>query len=164
MATTVPSVHTTSHVELKKKMLDASIKKHQAVIDDFQQNIKDLIASEGNINEEEYDLSQQEFNTEVMLQVNRIADQLKFANEEMVTLYDMMPTIGTIHNSVQLGSTVVTDKDIFFVSASIERFEVDGMKAFGLSTESPLFNVMKGLTKGSRFSYGKDTYEIKDIF
>jgi transcription elongation GreA/GreB family factor len=155
---------TTNHMELKRKMLDASIKKHQTVIDDFQQNIKDLLASEGNINEEEFDLSQQEYNAEALQQVNRIADQLKFANDEMVTLYNMMPTIGTIHNSVQLGSTVVTDKDIFFVSASIERFEVDGLKVFGLSTESPLFKAMEGMKKGDRFTYGKDTYEIKDVY
>ena len=155
---------TTNHVELKKKMLDSSIKKHQTVIDDFQTNIKDLLASEGNINEEEFDLSQQEFNAETLQQVNRIADQLKFANDEMVTLYNMLPTIGTIHQDIQIGATVVTDKDIFFVSASIERFEVDGLRVFGLSTESPLFKVMEGKRSGDTFTYGKETYVIKDVF
>ena len=155
---------TTNHVELKKKMLDSSIKKHQTVIDDFQTNIKDLLASEGNINEEEFDLSQQEFNAETLQQVNRIADQLKFANDEMVTLYNMLPTIGTIHQDIQIGAAVVTDKDIFFVSASIERFEVDGLRVFGLSTESPLFKVMEGKRSGNTFTYGKEKYVIKDVF
>lgn len=155
---------TTNHVELKKKMLDSSIKKHQSVIDDFQLSIKDMMASEGNINEEEFDLTQQEYNAEMLQQVNRIADQLKFANDEMVKLYNMMPTIGTIHQDIQLGAVAVTDKDIFFVSTSIERFEVDGLKVFGLSTESPLFKVMEGKKSGDTFTFGKDTYKIMDVF
>lgn len=155
---------TTNHVELKKKMLDSSIKKHQAVIDDFQTGIKDMMASEGNINEEEFDLTQQEYNAEMLQQVNRIADQLKFANEEMVTLYNMVPTIGTIHQEVQLGAVVVTNKEIFFVSVSIERFEVDGLQAFGLSTESPLFKLMEGKKRGDTFTVGNDTYKIMEVF
>ena len=145
-------------------MLDASIKKHQTVIDDFRISIKEMMDSGGNINEEEFDLSQQEFNTETLQQVNRIADQLKFANDEMVTLYNMLPTIGTIHQDIQIGAAVVTDKDIFFVSSSIERFEVDGLLVFGLSTESPLFKVMEGKRSGDTFTYGKETYVIKDVF
>jgi len=155
---------TTNHVELKKKMLDASIKKHQTVIDDFRISIKEMMDSGGNINEEEFDLSQQEFNTEMLQQVNRIADQLKFANDEMVMLYNMIPTIETIHQQVQLGASVVTDKDTFFVSASIERFEVDGLKVFGLSVQSPLFKMMEGKRRGDTFTYGKNTYKIIDVY
>ena len=155
---------TTKHVELKKKMLDASIKKHQTVIDDFRISIKEMMDSGGNINEEEFDLSQQEFNTETLQQVNRIADQLKFANDEMVMLYNMVPTIGTIHQQVQLGASVVTDKDTFFVSASIERFEVDGLKVFGLSVQSPLFKMMEGKRRSDTFTYGKNTYKIIDVY
>lgn len=154
----------TNHVELKKKVLDAAIKKHQTVIDDFRLGIKEMLASEGIVNEDEIDLTQQEFNTEMVQKSNRIADQLAFANEEMKLLYDMAPTIGSIHNTIQLGSVVVTDRDTFFVSASIEEFDVDGMKIFGLSTESPLFKAMEGKKKGERFSHNYSDYSIIDIF
>lgn len=155
---------TTNHVALKKKMLDASIAKHQTVINDFRTSIREMMDSEGNINEEEFDLSQQEFNAEMLQQVNRIADQLKFANDEMVMLFNMIPTIGTIHQEVQLGAAVVTDKDVFFVSASIERFEIDGLKVFGLSVHSPLFKNMEGKKRGDIFTYRKDTYRILDVY
>lgn len=154
----------TNHVELKKKVLDAAIKKHQTVIDDFRLGIKEMLASEGIVNEDEIDLTQQEFNTEMVQKSNRIADQLAFANEEMKLLYDMAPTIGSIHNTIQLGSVVVTDRDTFFVSASVEEFDVDGMKIFGLSTESPLFKAMEGKKKGERFSHNYSDYSIIDIF
>lgn len=157
-------VLTTDHVALKRKMLDASIKKHQTVIDDFTQSIKDLLASEGLVNEVDMDLTQQGFNSEIVQKVNNIADQLQFANEEMKLLYDMQSTISYIHDSVQPGSVVVTDKEVFFVSVSIERFEVEGLEVFGLSTQSPLYQAMRGKEKGDKFSYKGRKYKIEDIF
>lgn len=154
----------TNHAELKRKILNAAIKTHQTVIDDFKQGIKDMLGSEGIVNEEEMDLSQQEFNTEMVQKSNQIADQLAFANAEMKLLYDMAPTIEYFHNTIQPGSIVVTDREVFFVSASIEEFEVEGMKCFGLSTESPLFKAMEGKKKGDRFSYNYGEYQVIDVF
>lgn len=154
----------TDRAEMKKKMLDASISKHQTVIDDLKLGIKEMLASEGLINEEELDLSQQGFNTEIIHKVNALADQVSFANEEMKLLYNMLPTIQYIHDTVMPGSVVVTDKDVFFVSTSIEEFEVEGSKVFGLSTESPLYQVMKDRKKGETFSYNEKKYKIKEIF
>ncbi|WP_276370789.1 hypothetical protein [Chryseolinea sp. H1M3-3] len=158
------NILTASHVELKKKILDDGIKKHQTVIDDFRRSIKDMLSSETVVNEEEIDLSQQEFNTALVQNSNSIAEQLTFANEEMKILYDMAPTIGNIHNTVQLGSVVVTDKDIFFVSVSIERFKVDGLTIFGLSTQAPIYQAMEGKKKGESFSFKDEVYNIVDLF
>jgi transcription elongation GreA/GreB family factor len=155
---------TTDRSQLKKDMLDAGIGKHQTVIDDLREGIKDLQSSAGIVNEEEMDLSQQGFNTEIMHKINALADQLSFANEEMKRLYDMIPTIQYIHETVAEGSVLITDKGIFFISASIEEFEVDGLKVFGLSTASPLFQEMSGKKKGDSFSYKEVQYKIKDVF
>lgn len=146
-------------------MLEASIKKHQTVIDDFKRGIKEMLESKGIGSQEGTDLSQQGFNNEVALNADRLADQLRFANEEMKILYDMLPACGSIHSQVQLGSVVVTDKGTFFISASIERFEVGGLKVFGLSAKSPLFKAMQGKRKGDTFTYnGMQTYRIKEVF
>jgi uncharacterized protein YllA (UPF0747 family) len=153
-----------NHGELKKKILDAAIKKHQSVVDDFALTIKEMLASQGIVNEDEMDLSQQAYNTEMFQKSIQIGDRLAFANEELKLLFDMTSTIGSIHNNVQLGSVVVTDRDIFFVSASIEEFEVDGLKIFGLSIESPLFKSMEGKKKGDRFGYNYGEYRIFDTF
>ena len=155
---------TQNHFELKKKVLDAAIKKHQLVVDDFRLSINEMLASQGIVNEDEMDLSQQAYNTEIFQKSIEIADQLAFANEELKLLFDMTSTIGTIHNNVQLGSVVVTDRDIFFVSAGIKEFEVDGLKLFGLSMESPLFKSMEGKKKGDRFGYNFGEYVIVDTF
>ena len=154
----------TNRGDLKKKMLNACIQKHQTVIDDFQQSIKEMLTSGGLVNEEELDLSQQGFNTEMVQRADAIANQLEFANQEMKLLYDMLPTIGIIQDTVQAGSVVVTDKMNFFVSTSIEDFEVDGMKVFGLSTASPVFQAMEGKKNGEDFSYKEAKYKIQEVF
>jgi hypothetical protein len=155
---------TTSHVELKKKILNAAIEKHQAVINDFRTSIKNMLDSVVAIHEDEMDLSQKEFNAEMTEKSNQLADQLAFANEEMKILYDMSATINLIHSTVQLGSVVVTDRTVFFVSVSIEDFSVDGMHCFGLSTESRLYKAMEGKKKGDQFSYNYSEYKIVDLF
>jgi hypothetical protein len=152
-----------NHAELKKKVLDAAIKKHQAVVDDFRLSIREMLASQGIVNEDEMDLSQQAY-TEMFQKSIQIGDRLAFANEKLKLLFDMTSTIGTIHNNVQLGSVVVTDRDIFFVSASTEVFEVDGLKIFGLSIESPLFKSMEGKKKGDRFGHNYGEYRMFDTF
>lgn len=152
------------HAEFKRKLLEASIKKHQSVIDDLQNSIKELLGNEETINEDESDMSLQGFKTEQVQKANLIGNQVSFANDEMTLLNNMLPGIEDIHDEVILGSVVVTDKMNFFVSASIEQFEVDGIKVFGLSTESPLFQEMKGRRKGEKFSFKDQEYKILDLF
>lgn len=144
--------------------MEASIKKHQSVIDDLQNSIKELLGNEETINEDESDMSLQGFKTEQVQKANLIGNQVSFANDEMTLLNNMLPGIEDIHDEVILGSVVVTDKMNFFVSASIEQFEVDGIKVFGLSTESPLFQEMKGRRKGEKFSFKDQEYKILDLF
>jgi transcription elongation GreA/GreB family factor len=152
------------HADFKKKLLEAGIKKHQSVIDDFKRSINELIGAEGLINDEEMDMSQQGMKTEQIQKANALGDQVSFANEEMTLLNNMMPSIEYIHDEVALGSVVVTDKLIFFVSASIEQFEVDGIELFGLSMESPIYQEMMGKKKGEKFSYKEHHYTIEDLF
>ena len=102
-------------------------KKQKSVVDDLKLSIKEMLTSEGIVNEDEMDLSQQEFNTEMVQKSNDIADQLAFANEELKLLFDMTSTIGYIHNTIQLGSVVVTNRDIsLFPQASKNSKLMDG--------------------------------------
>ncbi|MCR9015821.1 hypothetical protein [Aquiflexum gelatinilyticum] len=158
------SVLNIKHTAFKKALLEAAINKHQSVIDDFQNSIREMIGSENEANQAEPDLSQQGFNSEQIHRANAVGDQVSFANREMEILQNMLPTIEDINDTVKLGSVVVTDKDIFFVSTSIERMKVNGYSVFGLSTESPIYQVMKGKKQGESFSFKVTQYRIKEIF
>ena len=158
------SVLNIKHAAFKMALLEAAIKKHQSVIDDFQNSIKEMIGTDIEANQDELDMSQQGFNSEQIHRANAIGDQVNFANREMEILQNMLPTIEDINDTVKLGSVVVTDKDIFFVSTSIERMKVNGFSVFGLSTESPLYQVMKGKKQGETFSFKDAHYRIKELF
>lgn len=154
-----------NYVEFKRKTLAESIRRHQSVIDDFRARISTLLNEEPIINDEEVDMAQQAKNAqEIITEVNPLGDELAFANEEMRLLLDMQAHQDDVHDKVELGSIVVTDKDTFFVSASIERFEVDGKSVFGLSTQAPLYKAMEGKKEGESFSYKDNVYKIKEIF
>lgn len=148
----------------KREILEAAIKQHESVITDFREGIRQMMANDGNVTEEEYDLQKQAMTAETSADVDRLSGQLSFANRELEQLMRMRQDIGEPHTAVQRGSVVKTDREIFFVSASIERFYVGDQPFFGLSTESPLYQKMKGLKSGATFSYGKTTYQILDLY
>lgn len=150
---------TNNRIWLKKEMLHACIKKHQSVIDDFKTSMKELLDSE-NVDDPE----DAKLNDATVLEINQLVEQLRFANEEMETLNRISTASETLHDYVKLGSAVVTDKDTFFVSASVERFEVAGLSIFGLSVKSPLFKAMEGLKVRDNFTYGTRNYHIIDLF
>ncbi len=148
----------------KHKILDAAIHHHETVIRDFRERIHAMMHHEGDVNEEAYDIQTQSFQAESATKVDLLSEQLGFANRELDELMRMKADVGSIHDVVRRGSVVKTDREIFFVSASIERFQVDGQSLFGLSVSSPLFLAMKGKKVGDVFSYGKLTYRILDVF
>ncbi len=148
----------------KHEILEAAIRQHETVIHDFQDGIKQRLQNEGKINEEEYDQQTQAFNAETNDEVDHLSRQLEFANRELEELRKMRLTIDEPHSAIQWGSVVKTDRETFFVSASIERFHVGEKPYFGLSIHTPLFLQMRGKKAGESFSYGKTTYSILDVF
>ena len=150
-------------IHFKKAVLDAAIAKHLSVIHDFQQRIKDMMATDGNVNEEEYDSHSQAHNAEMVAEVSLLSDQLQFANHELEELRRLDNYMDHSHSGVEFGTLVTTDKDIFFVSTSIERFSVEGKSIFGLSVQSPLYKEMKGKKVGDVFTHHNVTYHILEI-
>lgn len=148
----------------KRTILEAAIQQHESVIADFREGIRQMMATDGDVSEQAYDLQTQAMTAETSADVDRLAGQLSFANRELEQLIRMRQDIEEIHPAVQRGSVVVTDRETFFVSASIERFHVDDQSLFGLSTESPLYQKMKGLKAGDTFAYGKTAYQVLDVY
>ncbi len=149
---------------LKRKILTAGIQKHQLVIEDFRQRIKEMMETDGNVNEEEYDSNVQSQKSETTDKVSLLSDQLRFTDLELGELNNVKSSIDRIHAVVEFGTVVITDTIAFFVSASIEQFSINGKPIFGLSVKSPLYASMKGKRVGDFFKYGTTTYRIEEIF
>ena len=148
---------------LKRKMLDACVIKQQRLISDFTSRIKALTETQGLGNEESFDNSEQAANTLKTAEINALNQLLEFANAELALLKSLKEQDTRTENA-GIGSVVVTNRNTFLVSASIEGFEVDGKSYTGISTQSPLFQAMKGKRAGGTFSYKGITYTIQDIF
>lgn len=140
------------------------MRKQQVLIEDFRRRIKDVLANEGNVNEEEYDNHLQSFKAESFSEINLLNEEVIFADKELEELRKIEAFEGHSHDKVEFGTVVVTDQRNFFVSASLEDFEVDGMKVFGISVNAPLYTLMKGKKVGQKFKYNGNAYTIQDIF
>ncbi len=149
---------------LKEKLLKACISKHQSVIDDFNARLHELNQSMQNINDEEIDGGQNAQKMRMDAEALALINQLQFANTEMGLLQKMNFENESRADQAKLGAVVATDKETFFVSSSIEQFNVNGKTYLGLSIHSPLFKAMAGKRKGDEFSYNNVAYTITEIF
>jgi hypothetical protein len=150
---------------LRKKIIHESVARQELVISDFKQRIQDMMENEENVNEEEYDSHSQSFKEETTSEVTLLADELQLANHELEELQkiesyrDKHP-----HAEVEYGSVVRTDRGCFFVSASLEKFLVDGQPIIGVSVQSPIYREMRGKQVGETFSLNGIDYKIEEIF
>ncbi len=151
-------------LEFKKEILNQAKQKHLSVINDLRSEINAIRESESDNNADgQADL--EEMSQDVMADSRRetIARELDFAQDEL-NLLNRLVIQEPLHDEVTLGSVVETNKLTFYVSASIEEFEANGKRIFGISTKAPIYEVMKGLKKGDDFEMRKQHYKIKDVF
>jgi len=144
----------------KKTILQACIIKQQLIIDNFEKEIEglkeeifgqDVIPSQGDYSAAE--------RTEVLERYER---ELRFLKDELQILAAI--DVESELNEVKAGAVVQTNRQIFFVSVSIERVEVNETAIFGLSTEAPIYPEMKGKIKGDAFVMNNMEYQIIDIY
>ncbi len=155
---------TTEKRILRGKLLEACTEKQQVLIDDFNNRISELLQSPGLGNEESYDNQIMGQQSQRIEEVEALHQALKVAREEMDELSRLVAEKPTSHSRVEPGAVVVTDRDTFFVSVSIEQFEVDGEPYVGISTRSPLYLAMKDKQVGDPFRCAGIHYKIVDLF
>lgn len=148
----------------KRKILEAGLKRQQTILDDFRDRIRDMMAQEGTVTEEEYDLQVQAMQATRSAEVSLLSEQLNFARQEMEELRKLLTMIDMPRNRAEWGAVIETDRKTFFVSASLEKFEVEGKVIYGISTRSPLFLTMKGCKTGDGFAFRGKEYVIKNIY
>lgn len=148
---------------LKDKILKAGIREHEKVIEDVRERIKEMMMAveEG---DDEYDSHAQSFKEETTAEVSLLADQLQLANHELEELRKIASYKDSGHSVVEFGTVVRTDKAIYFVSAHLRKFEVDGQAIQGISVHSPLYLKMKGKKPGDQFTHHDVTHDILEVF
>lgn len=94
--------------------------------------------------------------------LNTYEKEMAFLQEELTILQNL--DWQKDKDTVEPGAVVVTDKQTFFISVSIEDVEIDGNTVFGISTAAPLYAEMRGLKKGDSFEFNGRKYNISEIY
>lgn len=148
--------------ESKEAILKEGIRKLDEVIFDFQERIGELkeVARGSDLTES---ASQTESRKDADLELlESLQIQLEFAQKEMAILKKINPN--KVHDSVDFGAVVITNKRNLFVSTGIEEFQVGDTTYFGLSTKAPLYKNMAGSKVGDSISFNGIEYTINDLF
>lgn len=148
-------------VLIKEEIIKQCIVKQQSLISDFNARLEDLKQTqhfEMEKNEWE-DTGRSSFS-----ELNILREALEFAKEEMRILNFIKSNPKRVHITPDLGAVVVTDKETFFVSVSIEEFFAEGKRYFGISTKSPIYHAMYKKVVFESFSNAGIDYFIKEIF
>lgn len=138
----------------------ACVAKQQELIENFETEIDSLKKEmfSHDVSQSQGDSSSVERN-ELLV---RYENEMIFLNNELQTLESINPSKET--ETVELGSVVVTDQRIFYVSVSIEEIEVDGQKIFGLSVNAPIYEAINQKSKGDKVSFNGIDYKILDVY
>lgn len=147
---------------VKNDILTAGLKKQETIISDFRQRINDVMNGENGSKQEEFDNFHQTFSPEALAEANLLNNEIEFASHELEEMKRI--DCSQNHNQAEFGSVVKTDRKTFFISASLEDFNVGDRQFFGISVHSPIYFAMKGKKAGDCFKTRNIEYVIEEIY
>ena len=109
-------------------------------------------------NKDRYD----SFRTKILRSRDMFAKQYSNAVESIRHLQELEGSEPT--DTVDYGSIVVTDKQRLFISVGMGKFVSGNETYFGISTNVPVFQVMKGKKKDESFVFNGVKQTIVDVF
>lgn len=144
----------------RKDILKSIIEEQDKLIDNLNNSVnRYTVASD--IDEESThdpeDFSQQTQAKDMQLRYEKLRNdaqqQLNFLHSE----------INEVHDKIEAGSLIETDKNYFFVGASVPLFEVNEKEVIVLSEEAPVFQELKDKSVGDTVKVGDEKYTITSI-
>jgi transcription elongation GreA/GreB family factor len=145
----------------KKKLLEYCLQvQHQRVntAQDVITNAQESAKEEDPGSEEKFE----SFRTQMQQDQDMFAKQLNDAQIGLNALRKI--EVEKDVTNIQLGSVVITESQILFISINIGQVKIEDKVCFAISTESPLFRAMVGKTKGETFNFRDKPVKIVDVF
>jgi len=135
-------------------------KMQQGVIDDMitsRNRLKTAADIDENETTDPEDLSRQ---NELGNMATRLKFMLQKANDDMTILQKLPLETG---DAVTEGSLVITDGFVFYVGIAVHPFDFEGKHVVSISTEAPIYPVMRGKKAGDSFDLSGKTYKILEV-
>ncbi len=95
------------------------------------------------------------------LEMEKASQQLEAAKQMQETLNRMQ--LSSVSQKVKLGSLIITDQGIYFLSISVGQLTVDGKYYYAVSPSSPIGALLIGKEKGTTVTLGTKAIKILSI-
>ncbi|MCB0509544.1 MAG: hypothetical protein KDC82_02195 [Bacteroidetes bacterium] len=145
----------------KELILDSLIQHQEEIIKDFDMLLKRYLVA-ADIDEEDTkdieDYARQGISTDM---VHSAELQLIQAKNDLLILKNLDISI---KEAISPGAVVITDKYNFCISVANHSFKVDGKEFIGLAFDSPIYQYMRLMAEGEKFSFNKQEYLIKEVY
>ncbi len=102
------------------------------------------------------------YRAQLLTRGEMFATQYQQALEQLAVLEKI--GIDQLHEKVEFGSVVITDKQKMFVATGCGKVNLDGDTYFAVSPLVPIFLAMKGMKKGDSINFRGQTIKILDVF
>jgi hypothetical protein len=119
--------------------------------------IKDSIENNDKGNSEDDDSG----NGKLLNDLEKNAQHLNDATKMMETLKQINPKIQ--NESGTLGSIVFTQTNVFFLSVSVGKIELENSSYFAISLQSPIGMLLRNKIKGEQINFNGTCYTITNI-
>lgn len=146
---------------LKESIIKRALEVFRDRMQEKREHQLELMEDAQSIDNETYEMTTESNKEEIYEEIDRRAEAMDTMQDELQNLARLAPTLQPV---VGKGSVIITDKENFFVAASIPNFKVKDTKYVGISMEAPIFEEMKGKLAGDKVTFKKKTYEIRDVF
>ena len=144
---------------VKNSLLAACIESQQSMKQTAQQAMRDIQESalEGRTNEELSDAFIAQCQNEQNMYVKRL--------HEVSGTISILERVKGVKSSagVGFGSLVITDKQNFFIAASIGELKLEEERFFIISAQTPIYKAMEGKMAGEKFEFRERQYKILDV-
>ena len=95
------------------------------------------------------------------LETEKLTKQLSEAIKLEQVINQVNPKLE--HKIAALGSVVITNNGIFYISVSLGKIEIDKQTYFAISPKSPIGKLLIGLKEKNSFSFNGRAYSIEKI-
>lgn len=144
----------------KVKIISATIDEQLKVIENLRASIE-RYKHESDLDEDQTldpeDYARQNEAKDMQL---RFEKMLKSANLNLKILEDAK---SVIHQEIETGSLIETDKSYIFVGVSVPRFKFERKDVLSISEDAPVFKNLKSKKIGEKVEIGNSVFEIKNI-
>lgn len=147
--------------EYKHKVFEKCVESVSAQIESAQSEMKKLREMEGEETKSSAGDKYETGRAMLFLEKEKVSIRLSEAYKRQRALGQIR--IENIHETVQLGSLVQTDKGNFFISVSLGKETIDGVEFFLISPVSPIGKALSGKKKGDTATFNKATYQVLDL-